>query len=95
MYIGRLFNSSYTTVIEIIKLKKNEQEREMLVAGLRKIINERIDSKSISEVPQESRWMVLGIKYSMSYEELLSLEAELFQASNHWRRIHNALMVRQ
>lgn len=78
MYIGRLFNSSYTTVIEIIKLQKNEQERETLIAGLRKIINERMDSQSISEVRQESRWMVLVIKYGMSYEELSNLETELF-----------------
>ena len=78
MYIGRLFNSSYTTVIEIIKLQKNEQEKETLIAGLRKIINERMDSQSISEVHQESRWMVLGIKYGMSYEELSNLETELF-----------------
>ncbi|WP_273709297.1 glycosyltransferase family 2 protein [Leuconostoc mesenteroides] len=78
MYIGRLFNSSYTTVIEIIKLQKNEQEKETLIAGLRKIINERMDSQSISEVRQESRWMVLGIKYGMSYEELSNLETELF-----------------
>ncbi|MCT8386229.1 glycosyltransferase family 2 protein [Leuconostoc mesenteroides] len=78
MYIGRLFNSSYTTVIEIIKLQKNEQERETLIAGLRKIINERMDSQSISEVRQESRWMVLGIKYGMNDEELSNLETELF-----------------
>ncbi|MCT3049764.1 glycosyltransferase family 2 protein [Leuconostoc mesenteroides] len=78
MYIGRLFNSSYTTVIEIIKLQKNEQERETLIAGLRKIINERMDSQSISEVRQESRWMVLGIKYGMNDEELSGLETELF-----------------
>ncbi|MCT4376628.1 glycosyltransferase family 2 protein [Leuconostoc suionicum] len=78
MYIGRLFNSSYTTVIEIIKLQKNEQEKETLIAGLRKIINERMDSQSISEVRQASRWMVLGIKYGMNDEELLSLETELF-----------------
>lgn len=78
MYIGRLFNSSYTTVIEIIKLQKNEQEKETLIAGLKKIINERMDSQSISEVRQESRWMVLGIKYGMSYEELSNLETELF-----------------
>jgi hypothetical protein len=78
MYIGRLFNSSYTTVIEIIKLQKNEQERETLIAGLRKIINECMDSQSISEVRQESRWMVLGIKYGMNDEELSNLETELF-----------------
>jgi hypothetical protein len=78
MYIGRLFNSSYTTVIEIIKLQKNEQEKETLIAGLRKIINERMDSQSISEVRQESRWMVLGIKYGMNDEELSNLETELF-----------------
>ena len=78
MYIGRLFNSSYTTVIEIIKLQKNEQERETLISGLRKIINERMDSQSISEVRQESRWMVLGIKYGMNDEELSGLETELF-----------------
>ena len=78
MYIGRLFNSSYTTVLEIIKLQKNEQERETLIAGLRKIINERMDSQSISEVRQESRWMVLGIKYGMNDEELSNLETELF-----------------
>lgn len=78
MYIGRIFNSSYTTVIEIIKLQKNEQERETLIAGLRKIINERMDSQSISEVRQESRWMVLGIKYGMNDEELSNLETELF-----------------
>ncbi|KMY78949.1 glycosyltransferase family 2 protein [Leuconostoc mesenteroides] len=78
MYIGRLFNSSYTTVIEIIKLQKNEQERATLIAGLRKIINERMDSQSISEVRQESRWMVLGIKYGMNDEELSNLETELF-----------------
>ncbi len=78
MYIGRLFNSSYTTVIEIIKLQKNEHEREALIAGLRKIINERMDSQSISEVRQESRWMVLGIKYGMNDEELSNLETELF-----------------
>ncbi|WP_224172422.1 glycosyltransferase family 2 protein [Leuconostoc gelidum] len=29
MYIGRLFNSSYTNVIEIIELQKNEQERDL------------------------------------------------------------------
>ncbi|API72384.1 MULTISPECIES: glycosyltransferase family 2 protein [Leuconostoc] len=78
MYIGRLFNSSYTTVIEIIKLQKNEQEKETLIAGLRKIINERMDSQSISEVRQASRWMVLGIKFGMNDEELASLETELF-----------------
>ncbi|MFW6741732.1 glycosyltransferase family 2 protein [Leuconostoc sp. DB-1] len=78
MYIGRLFNSSYTTVLEIIKLQKNEQERGTLIAGLRKIINERMDSQSISEVRQESRWMVLGIKYGMNDEELSNLETELF-----------------
>lgn len=78
MYIGRLFNSSYTTVIEIIKLQKNEQEKETLIAGLRKIINERMDSQSISEVRQESQWMVLGIKYGMNDEELSNLETELF-----------------
>lgn len=78
MYIGRLFNSSYTTVIEIIKLQKNEQEKETLIAGLRKIINERMDAQSISEVRQASRWMVLGIKYGMNDEELASLETELF-----------------
>ncbi|WP_349515871.1 glycosyltransferase family 2 protein [Leuconostoc suionicum] len=78
MYIGRLFNSSYTTVIEIIKLQKNEQEKETLIAGLRKIINERMDSQSIGEVRQASRWMVLGIKYGMNDEELASLETELF-----------------
>ncbi|WP_273709555.1 glycosyltransferase family 2 protein [Leuconostoc mesenteroides] len=78
MYTGRLFNSSYTTVIEIIKLQKNEHEREALIAGLRKIINERMDSQSISEVRQESRWMVLGIKYGMNDEELSNLETELF-----------------
>ncbi|MBZ1527744.1 glycosyltransferase family 2 protein [Leuconostoc mesenteroides] len=78
MYIGRLFNSSYTTVIEIIKLQKNEQERETLISGLRRIINERMDSQSISEVRQESRWMVLGIKYGMNDEELSGLETELF-----------------
>lgn len=78
LYIGRLFNSSYTTVIEIIRLQKNEHERETLITGLRKIINERMDPQSISEVRQESRWMVLGIKYGMSYEKLLSLETELF-----------------
>ena len=78
MYIGRLFNSSYTTVIEIIKLQKNEQERETLIAGLRKIINERMDSHSISEVRQASRWMLLGIKYGMNDEELSNLETELF-----------------
>lgn len=77
MYIGRLFNSSYTTVIEIIKLQKNEQERETLIAGLRKIINERMDSHSISEVRQASRWMLLGIKYGMNDEELSNLETEL------------------
>ena len=78
MYIGRLFNSSYTTVIEIIKLQKNEHEREALIAGLRKIINERMDPQSINEVRQESRWMVLGIKYGMNDEELSNLETELF-----------------
>lgn len=78
MYIGRLFNSSYTTVIEIIKLQKSEQEKETLIAGLRKIINERMDSQSISEVRQASRWMVLGIKYGLNNEELASLETELF-----------------
>ncbi|MEL1261953.1 glycosyltransferase family 2 protein [Leuconostoc mesenteroides] len=78
IYIGRLFNSSYTTVIEIIKLQKNEHERETLIAGLRKIINERMDSQSISEVRQESRWMVLGIMYGMNDEELSNLETELF-----------------
>ncbi|MGL5888229.1 MAG: glycosyltransferase family 2 protein, partial [Leuconostoc suionicum] len=78
MYIGRLFNSSYTTVIEIIKLQKNEQEREKLIAGLRKIINERMDAQSINEVRQASRWMVLGIKYGMNDEELSNLETELF-----------------
>lgn len=78
MYIGRLFNSSYTTVIEIIKLQKNEQEKETLIAGLRKIINERMDSQSIGEVRQASRWMVLGIKYGMNDEELSNLETELF-----------------
>lgn len=78
MYIGRLFNSSYTTVIEIIKLQKNEQEKESLIAGLRKIINERMDSQNISEVRQASRCMVLGIKYGMNDEELLNLETELF-----------------
>ncbi|MGC2921150.1 glycosyltransferase family 2 protein [Leuconostoc mesenteroides] len=78
MYIGRLFNSSYTTVLEIIKLQKNEQERGTLIAGLRKIINERMDSQSISEVRQESRWMVLGIKYGMNDEELSNLETEFF-----------------
>ncbi|MDV7703854.1 glycosyltransferase family 2 protein [Leuconostoc suionicum] len=78
MYIGRLFNSPYTTVIEIIKLQKNEQEKETLIAGLRKIINERMDSQSISEVRQASRWMVLGIKFGMNDEELASLETELF-----------------
>ena len=78
MYIGRLFNSSYTTVIKIIKLQKNEQEKETLIAGLRKIINERMDPQSISEVRQASRWMVLGIKNGMNDEELASLETELF-----------------
>ena len=78
MYIGRLFNSSYTTVIKIIKLQKNEQEKETLIAGLRKIINERMDLQSISEVRQASRWMVLGIKNGMNDEELASLETELF-----------------
>ncbi|MBZ1508270.1 glycosyltransferase family 2 protein [Leuconostoc mesenteroides] len=78
IYIGRLFNSSYTTVIEIIKLQKNEHERETLIAGLRKIINERMDSQSISEVRQESRWVVLGIMYGMNDEELSNLETELF-----------------
>ncbi|WP_237048890.1 hypothetical protein [Leuconostoc mesenteroides] len=78
MYIGRLFNSSYTTVIEIIKLQKNEHEREALIAGLRKIINDRMDPQSINEVRQESRWMVLGIKYGMNDEELSNLETELF-----------------
>lgn len=78
MYIGRLFNSSYTTVIEIIKLQKNEQGREKLIAGLRKIINERMDAQSINEVRQASRWMVLGIKYGMNDEELSNLETELF-----------------
>lgn len=52
--------------------------RETLIAGLRKIINERVDSPSISEVRQASRWMVLGIKYGMNDEELSSLETELF-----------------
>lgn len=53
-------------------------KRETLIAGLRKIINERIDSQSISEVRQASRWMVLGIKYGMNDEELLNLETKLF-----------------
>ena len=78
MYIGRLFDSSYTTVIKIIKLQKDEQEKETLIAGLRKIINECMDSQRISEVRQASRRMVLGIKYGMNDEELLSLETELF-----------------
>lgn len=90
MYIGRLFNSSYTTVIEIIKLQKNEQERETLVAGLRKIINERMDSQSISEVRQESRWMVLGIKYGLNCEELSNLETELFSGEKSLAQIYNA-----
>ncbi|WP_260362733.1 hypothetical protein [Leuconostoc falkenbergense] len=68
IYIGRLFNSSYTTVIEIIKFQKNEQEKKTLIAGLRKIISERMDLQSISEVRQESRWMVLKIKHGLSCE---------------------------
>ncbi len=52
--------------------------RRLLIAGLRKIINERMDSQSISEVRQASRWMVLGIKYGMNDEELSNLETELF-----------------
>ena len=48
-------------MIEIIKLQKNEQEKETLIAGLRKIINERMDSQSISDARQESRSMVLEL----------------------------------
>mgnify|MGYP003365642319 FL=1 len=87
MYIGRLFNSSYTTMIEIIKLQKNEQEKETLIAGLRNIINERMDSQSISEVRQESRWMVLGIKYGMNDDELSNIDTELFSGEQSLAQI--------
>ncbi|MBZ5986787.1 glycosyltransferase family 2 protein [Leuconostoc gelidum] len=78
IYIGRLFNSSYTTVLEIVKLQKNEEQREKLISGLREIINKRMDSQSIEDVRQESQWMVLAIKYRLNYEELLHFKTELF-----------------
>lgn len=78
MYIGRLFNSSYTTVIDIIKLQKNEQEKETLIVGLIKMINERMDSQGISKVHQVLRCMVLGIKYGMNDTESSGSVTELF-----------------
>ncbi len=74
-------------MIEIIKLQKNEQEKETLIAGLRNIINERMNSQSISEVRQESRWMVLGIKYGMNDDELSNLETELFSGEQSLAQI--------
>lgn len=81
MYIGRLFNSAYTDVLEIIKIQKNSQQRDILIAGLREIINKRMTYPSLWDVPQASQWLVLGIKEGMNYDELLNLKTELFLPS--------------
>lgn len=63
---GRLFNGSYTTMIEINNVYQNEQDREALIAGLRKMISECGGHKVLT-------------KFAKNHdEELSNLETELF-----------------
>ncbi|MFL2074923.1 glycosyltransferase family 2 protein [Leuconostoc mesenteroides] len=80
IYIGRIFNSN-GTVIKTLRLQKNETKREILVSGLRQIINNSMDAKSIWDVRQMCQWMVLGINYGMSYSELQDFKSELNSTS--------------
>lgn len=80
IYIGRIFNSQ-GTLITTLRLQSGEAKRSILVNGLRKIINESMDDKSIWDVRQPCQWMVLGIKYGMSYSELLDFKEELYSTN--------------
>lgn len=80
IYIGRIFNSN-GTVIKTIRIQNSDLQRATLVNGLRKIINESMDDNSISDVRQICQWMVCGIKYGMSYNELLDFQSEVYMTS--------------
>ncbi|MFT9469970.1 glycosyltransferase family 2 protein [Leuconostoc pseudomesenteroides] len=80
IYIGRIFNSQ-GTVIKTIGIQNSDLLKETLVNGLRNIINESMDDKSIWDVRQPCQWMVLGIKYGMSYSELLDFKGELYSTN--------------
>ncbi|QBR47882.1 glycosyltransferase family 2 protein [Leuconostoc kimchii] len=96
MYIGRLFYS-YGTLLAILKIQKNDDQREQLITGLREIIAQHLLDQDIIYVCQQSQWLVLGVKHGLNYCELQDLEKELVNTNLKEQQVNvlDGKMIRQ